>query len=68
MKELSIQKENFSLAENLQNIFENRLVSISCLSEEDIKNDDPSLRYETYICSEKFSQTKGGEQEKMYGL
>ena len=62
MKELSIQKENFSLAENLQNIFENRLVSISCLSEEDIKNDDPSLRYETYICSEKFSRTKGGEQ------
>ena len=62
MKELSIQKENFSLAENLQNIFENRLVSISCLSEEDIKNDDPSLRYETYICSEKFSQTQGGEQ------
>ena len=62
MKELSIQKENFSLADNLQNIFENRLVSISCLSEEDIKNDDPSLRYETYICSEKFSQTKGGEQ------
>ena len=62
MKELSIQKENFSLAENLQNIFENRLVSISCLSEEDIKNDDPSLRYETYICSEKFSQAKGGEQ------
>ena len=62
MKELSIQKENFSLAENLQNIFENRLVSVSCLSEEDIKHDDPSLRYETYICSEKFSQTKGGEQ------
>ena len=52
MKELSIQKENFSLAENLQNIFENRLVSVSCLSEEDIKNDDPCLRYETYICSE----------------
>ena len=62
MKELSIQKENFSLAENLKNIFENRLVSISSLSEEDIKNDDPNLRFETYICSQKFSQIKGGEQ------
>ncbi len=62
MKELSIQKENFNLAEQLKDIFENRLHHVSLMSEEDIKSDDPDLRSETYICSDKFSKAKGGEQ------
>ncbi len=62
MKELSIQKEHFNLAELLKDIFENRLQKVSLMSEMDIKGDDASLRSETYICSEKFSQIKGGER------
>ena len=63
MTELLIQKETFSIANSLKDIFENRLHNVCVLSEGDENNVEIPTKMDTYICSKEFSEQKGGDQE-----
>ena len=63
MTELLIQKETFSIANSLKDIFENRLHNVYVLSEGDENNAEIPTKMDTYICSKEFSEQKGGDQE-----